>query len=124
MDFYSVVPCRVADTRLTDGPHGGPVLTSGQLRSFPIAGECDIPEGAQAVSLNVTVVGSTGPGVLQVFQAGLFGTSTSYLTFGAGQTRTNNGLVALAGGRLSVRPLVDASPGKVHIVIDINGYFR
>ena len=124
MDFYAVVPCRVVDTRLPDGPYGGPILTSGQLRSFRISGVCGIPDGAQAVSLNVTAVGSTGLGVLEVFRAGLFGTGTSSLTFGAGQTRTNNGFVGLAAGRLTVRPLIEVSPGNVHVVIDVNGYFR
>jgi hypothetical protein len=41
-----------------------------------------------------------------------------------GERRSSNGLVALAGGRLSVLLLVDASPGNVHIVIDVSGYFR
>lgn len=124
MDFHTVVPCRVADTRGAVGPHGGPVLTSGQLRSFLIAGQCGIPDGAQAVSLNVTVIGATGPGFLQVFRAGLFAPSTSNVSFGAGQIRSNNGFVALAGGRLSVLPLVEASPGNVHVAIDVTGYFR
>lgn len=124
MDFYSVMPCRVVDTRWPDGPVGGPFLTSEQLRSFLIAGECGIPDDAQAVSINITAIGSTGPGFLQVFRAGIFGTSTSNLSFGAGQTRSNNAILALAGGRLSVRPVVDASPGNVDVVIDVSGYFR
>jgi hypothetical protein len=124
MDFYSVEPCRVVDTRRADGPQGGPSLTSGELRSFLIAGECGIPDDAQAVSLNITAIAATGPGSLQVFRAGLSGTSTSSLNFEAGQARANNGLVALAGRRLTVHPSVNASPGTVHLVIDINGYFR
>jgi hypothetical protein len=124
MDFYSVTPCRVVDTRWADGPWGGPFLTSEQPRSFLIAGECGIPDDAQAVSLNITALDPTGPGYLRVFRAGMLGASTSHLSFGAGQTRANFGFVALAGGRLSVGPLVAASPGNVHVVIDVNGYFR
>lgn len=124
MDFHTLSPCRVVDTRSADGPYGGPALASSELRDFLIAGQCGIPEDARAVSLNITAVGPTGPGFLRIFASGTFEASTSILNFGAGQIRANNGIVGLLDGSLSVRAFVDASPGTVHVLIDVNGYFR
>ena len=59
LQFYTITPCRVVDTRLTGDVQGryGPSLTSDTVRKFPIRGNCGIPADARAVSLNVTGVG-------------------------------------------------------------------
>jgi hypothetical protein len=49
--FYTVPPCRVADTRLPNGTYGGPALAAGSSRSFPMTGACGIPATARSVSL-------------------------------------------------------------------------
>ena len=36
LSFYSVTPCRVSDTRNRAGTFGGPTMTAGQTRSFPV----------------------------------------------------------------------------------------
>ena len=58
LSFYTITPCRVADTR-----NGSP-LASQVTRGFPIAipgvSPCDIPSTAAAVSFNITVLGATG----------------------------------------------------------------
>ena len=55
--FYPVTPCRVADTREASGPLGGPFLTGGANRDFPIlASSCNLPAQARAYSLNFTAV--------------------------------------------------------------------
>ncbi len=124
-DFYTLLPCRVVDTRLADGPHGGPALGANELRDFLLGGQCGIPADARAVSFNITVVGPTAPGFLRVFAAGTVEPLTSTINFSAGQTRANNGIAALIGsGMLSVRASLAADPGTVHLVIDVNGYFR
>src|SRR6185295_7825015 len=48
-DFYTLTPCRLVDTRNPTSSHGGPPLSSGILRSFPMHGLCGIPSGAQAL---------------------------------------------------------------------------
>src|ERR1700733_15193200 len=65
--FFSVTPCRVADTRNAVGPSGGPALTSGAVRSFPVAGICGIPSTAKAAALNVTLVGPTQDGFITIW---------------------------------------------------------
>jgi hypothetical protein len=48
--FYPITPCRIADTRNTVGPLGGPSLVGDLSRTFPIpvATACNIPAGVQA----------------------------------------------------------------------------
>jgi len=55
--FYPLTPCRVLDTRNADGPLGGPSMTPGSARDFPVlsASSCNIPSTAQAYSLNFSV---------------------------------------------------------------------
>src|SRR5204862_5956402 len=54
--FHTLNPCRVVDTRMTNGvPIGGPILTSGAERSLLLRGNCGIPFVVRAVSANVTV---------------------------------------------------------------------
>ena len=36
LQFYSVTPCRLADTRGANGVNGGPVLSHGAVRSFAV----------------------------------------------------------------------------------------
>ncbi|MGB7758417.1 MAG: hypothetical protein WBL61_01230, partial [Bryobacteraceae bacterium] len=60
--FYPVTPCRVADTRNAAGSLGGPYMSGGSTRTFPIlaASACGIPSSAQAFSLNLAVVPLAG----------------------------------------------------------------
>ncbi|MFN2386675.1 MAG: hypothetical protein ABR576_10385 [Thermoanaerobaculia bacterium] len=68
--YFTVTPCRVADTRDPDGTFGGPMLAANSLRSFPIVGRCGIPASAQAVVFNFTVTGPAGLGDVRVYPAG------------------------------------------------------
>ena len=119
--FYTLTPCRVADTRDPDGPFGGPALASNQTRAFTMAGRCGIPSNARALSLNVTVTLPTDAGHLRLFAAGTPVPSVSTLNFQPGQTRANNAIVPLAGGALEVFGGLPA--GTVHVIFDVNGYF-
>ena len=72
LQFVPVTACRVVDTRLPDGQFGGPPIQGGATpREFAIAqGSCHIPLGAQAFSLNVTVVPMAPLGYLTIWPAG------------------------------------------------------
>jgi len=118
--FVPVTPCRVADTRNTAGPFGGPAMTAASTRSFAIPQSgCGIPATAQAYSLNVTVV---PPGPL------------SYLTlWPAGQPRptvsTLNSFQGLVVANAAIVPAGDGGAVSVYVtqptdvILDINGYF-
>jgi hypothetical protein len=124
LSFYTVTPCRVADTR------SGSPLVSQVARGFPIAvagmSPCGIPGTAKAVSFNVTVLGATGSGHLSLWPADLGQPPTSVLNFSGGATRANNAILPLAvdgGGDLAAQALVTGG-GTVHLILDVNGYFQ
>lgn len=121
LDFYTLAPCRLADTRDPVGPRGGPALAAGARRALPVAGVCGVPAEARAVSLNLTVVNPAAGGHLTLFGS-VLPPATSTLNFAPGQTRANNAVVGLAAdGSLAV---VCGSLGAAHLVLDVNGYFR
>jgi hypothetical protein len=122
--YFTLTPCRVVDTRDPAGPWGGPALSAGSSRAFTMVGRCALPADATAVSLNVTVTGPSVVGHLVVYPEGSPVPSSSTINFRAGQTRANNAIVPLGtGGAIAV---VSGQPsgGTVHVIIDVNGYFR
>jgi hypothetical protein len=127
-DFYTLAPCRVADTRLPPnplppGPDGGPALVAGQSRPFDLAGRCGIPSSARAVSVNLTVTQATAPGNLRLHPAGTAVPTVSSLNYAAGQTRGNNAIVPLSSAAALAIHCGQAS-GTAHAIMDVNGYFE
>jgi uncharacterized repeat protein (TIGR01451 family) len=120
LDFYSVTPCRILDTR------SSLALSSMVPRSFPVAELCNVPLTARAVVLNVTVASPTGNGYISLWPADLARPLTSVVNFAAGTTRANNAVVVLAtngGGDIAAQAFVVGS-GTVHLVLDVSGYFE
>jgi hypothetical protein len=121
--FFTLVPCRVVDTRNAPGTFGGPGLEAGGDRAFPVTGQCGLPATARAISANVTITSPTAPGDLRIYP---FGTSiplTSVINYSAGQTRANNTIAALgSNGAFVVH--CDQGSGTVHFILDVNGYFQ
>ncbi|HEX5757880.1 MAG TPA: PQQ-dependent sugar dehydrogenase [Thermoanaerobaculia bacterium] len=122
--FFSLPPCRLADTRNPPGPSGGPALQACTSRTFAVGGLCGVPAAAKAVALNLTAVGPTGAGHLTAHPAGSLPPATSTLNFAAGQTRANNAVLALGtNGQIAVLPVVPGG-GAVHFVADVVGWFE
>lgn len=120
--FFTLTPCRIADTRNANGPLGGPMLSAGGERVFPtFSSSCGIPATARALSVNVTVVGPTATGDLRLYPGATPLPSTSVINFKAGDVRANNATVSTGEGDLAVH--LD-SAGTVHFVLDVNGYFE
>jgi 6-phosphogluconolactonase (cycloisomerase 2 family) len=141
--YYTVTPCRVADTRNPAGPYGGPALSAGANRTFAIGGQCGIPSNAGAVAFNFTVTQPIGFGDVRIFPAGGALPLVSTLNWRPGQTRANNAVISLgASGDIGVRAessggggsslgrndrvtvRVDQASDTVHFIIDVNGYFQ
>jgi hypothetical protein len=121
--FYTLVPCRVLDTRYPDGTYGGPALVAGTARVVRLVGRCDIPETAKAVSVNVAVTQPTGAGNLRLYAAASLVPTVSAITYSAGQTRSNNAIVTLNdAGELEM--WCAQAPGTAHIILDVTGYFE
>jgi hypothetical protein len=119
--FYPITPCRIADTRNSVGPLGGPSLAGGLSRTFPIpaATACNIPAGVQAYSLNLAWVPKGALGYLTVWPTGQSKPLAASLNAST-NTVTANAAIVPAGNNGSVD--VFAS-GATDLVIDINGYF-
>jgi hypothetical protein len=121
--FFTVPPCRVADTRNAAGPSGGPALAAAQTRSFKIAGTCGIPASATAVSANLTVL-SSAAGFVSLYPGNALPLGTSNLNFGAGQTRANNSVLMLATDGTGTVGVLNSSSTATNFLIDVNGYFQ
>ena len=121
--YYSVTPCRIADTRANagfTGTFGPPSLTAGS-RTFNIpSSACQISTTAVAYSLNFTVVPPSG------------GPQANLTTWATGQSMPNvstlnysnkvvaNAAIVPAGTNGSIDVFVNA---PTDLVIDITGYF-
>jgi hypothetical protein len=120
ISFYTVLPCRLLDTRT------GAPLQSGVERLFSAVGACGIPASARALSVNITVVAPTQLGHVTLFPGNRTVPATSTANFTAGQTRANNAILPLATngqGSLRARAIL-AGAGQVHLLLDVNGYFQ
>ena len=120
--LIGITPCRIVDTRNASYPagYGPPQLSAGVPRSFTLAGQCGIPAGAQAVSLNVTVVSPTGLGYVLLYPQGGSQPVVSTLNFTAGQTVANAAIVPLsATGSITVA----AAIANTELLLDTNGYY-
>jgi uncharacterized repeat protein (TIGR01451 family) len=122
-DYFTVTPCRLADTRNPDGPYGGPSLNGGAARTFVAAGQCGVPAGATALSYNITVTQGTADGDLRIYPVGITPPLVSVINYRSSQTRANNGITLLgSGGDFVVKS--DQPSGTLQVIIDVNGYFR
>ena len=138
--FVAVAPCRLADTRGIDmftGQAGGPALSSFAERNFQLTGSpsgvspfagCPagtIPSGADAVSLQFTVVFPSSSGNLVAWNAGGTTPNVSVLNWDAGTVALGSGTIVpvSAGGAITVRLNTAAAGQTAHLIIDVNGYF-
>lgn len=123
LDFFTLSPCRVLDTRRPVGPQGGPALPSGSVRTFPVTEVCGVPSTARAVAVNVTVVQPASAGFLTLFPADTAVPGTSTINFRPGAVRANNAVLPLgADGELAV--LCSIPSGSTHLVLDVTGYYE
>ena len=119
--FYPITPCRVADTRNTNGPLGGPLLGGGQSRTFPIpaALACHIPVDVRAYSLNLAAVPKGPLGFLTAWPTGQPKPLAATLNASTGTVAANAAIVP-AGSNGSIDVFASSA---TDLVIDINGYF-
>jgi uncharacterized repeat protein (TIGR01451 family) len=123
--FFTIAPCRLVDTRNgSTAPVGGPALAARSKRVIAVAGHCGIPATAQAAAVNVTVTGAGAGGNLRLFPAGLSVPLATVVSYREGQTRGNNGVVALGANGAIVAYAGQAARTKVDLIIDVTGYFE
>jgi hypothetical protein len=120
LQFYTLTPCRIADTRTANGPLGGPYIGGGTARSFPAATACNIPASASAYSLNLTAVPHGPLSYITAWPQGQSMPLASVLNAPTGTIVANAAIIPAGsqGGGISVYASDDTD-----IIIDIDGYF-
>ena len=118
--FYSLPPCRVADTRNPNGDLGGPYISGGTTRSFPVGTACGIPASASVYSLNLTAVPHGSLDYITAWPQGQSMPLASVLNAPTGTVVANAAIIPAGApnGGVSVYASDDTD-----LVIDINGYF-
>lgn len=119
--FFTVSPCRVIDTR---NAGSGGALAGTSTRLIQVTGICGVPSTAKAISANVSVVTAGGAGFFGAFPGNGFPVGTTIMSFGAGQTRTNNAVILLATDGAGTALFQNGATQPAHLVLDVNGYFE
>jgi hypothetical protein len=122
--FVAMTPCRVVDTRASQGfppAFGPPSLVAGASRTFPVqsSASCPIPAAAQAYSFNVTAVPAGPSGFITAYPTGQPLPLAATLVWSGGAL-TSNAAVVPAGTNGSIDVYANVA---TDIVIDINGYY-
>jgi probable HAF family extracellular repeat protein len=123
LQFYPVIPCRIVDTRNANGQFGGPPISGGNSRSFPLLqGSCDLPSNAAAYSLNVTLVpiNHDPVGYLTIWPTGQTQPTVSTMNSLDGRVKANAAIVPGGTGEAVSVYVTDTT----NVVIDIDGYFE
>ncbi len=103
-----------------DGRFSGQGLRpAGSVLELDVAGRAGIPGGAIAVSLNLTITQSVGPGFATVFPCGARRPNASTVNFDVGATIAN-GVIAPVGD--NGRVCIYASQ-PTHLIADVSGSF-
>jgi len=118
--FVPVAPCRVADTRTPPGVFGGPAISGGTSRDFPITqGGCGIPATATAYAFNVTVVPHGLLNYLTIWPTGAPQPDVSTLNSYDARIKANAAIVGAGTGRAVSVYVTDTTD----VILDITGYF-
>lgn len=120
--LVAVTPARLLDTRVGVG-YPVRAVGAGQTVAVQIAGRGGVPVvGASAVSLTLTVTGSTHAGFVTAFADHTARPGTSNLNFTAGATVAGGVIVGL--GDDGVVDLYNGSAGTIELIADVTGYAR
>jgi hypothetical protein len=119
--FYPLPPCRVVDTRTGQG---GQTLQGMTENDYAMQGNCGIPSGAQAYSLNFTVipVNNVPIGYLTVWPQEQPQPNVSTLNDYTATVVANAGIVQAGGNGGEIAAYVYTT-GQANLLVDVNGYF-
>jgi hypothetical protein len=119
--LYTVIPCRVVDTRLPEGRNGGPSLMSGWPVEIFLAGTCGVPTTASAVAVNVTLIPTGSYSGAAICAEG--GPCTPSLEGPPGTTRTSSAIFKLPPDGTG-RMLASLWGRAGDLIVDVSGYFE
>ncbi len=119
LQFYSVPPCRVSDTRYPTHPLGGPIMAAAQSRSWPVSTSlCGWPATPpSAYLLNATVIPQPDLAFLSLWASGTQ-PSVSTLNATGDPVVSNMAIVPASSGSIA-----SFTSNQTHLVLDTSGYF-
>lgn len=118
--YTGITPDRVLDTRFGPRPDGGAgQLSAGDTIAIPLRSQGEIPDGAVAVAVNLTVTNTADAGFITAFPCGLGMPVASNGNYVADDTRATQALVGLDGSGM----LCVFSMSTVDLVVDVSGWF-
>ncbi len=125
--FFPIEPCRLADTRANPNTVGTRTTPLGvddtaTFAGWGVTGNCDLPTGITALSLNVTAVEATQQTNLRFFPAGAELPTTANLNPTPGSPPIPNSVqvgLNITTGQFSVFNRA----GSVSVIIDVVGYY-
>jgi hypothetical protein len=129
--YHTLTPCRVVDTRNPAGTDGGPSLTypGARPRVFQIQGNCGVPTGAAAATINVTITnpnmtGPSGGGFLTLYPSSQSLPNVSTINWiNADRSLANGAIVPLDSAPNDLAVWLGGI-GTVDVIIDVTGYFE
>ena len=121
LSFYAMTPCRVVDTRTSNGNLGAPEMAAEESRTLPLreSTSCSVSSAAEAYSLAAAVVPDTVLGYLTLWAAGATQPYVATLNAVDGAV-TSNAAIVPAGTSGGINAYVTH---KTHLILDLNGYF-
>jgi hypothetical protein len=122
LQFFNLTPCRAVDTRTGNGG----IVPGSTERKLQIRGICGVPSTALTVTFNVTAVSPETGGFLTLWPTGQAFPAVSNLNFNTGEPAIGNGaVVPLGTGSQDLSVAYGAPPNfRVHVVLDVTGYFK
>lgn len=113
VQFTSVAPSRVLDTRTGSKP------AAGSTTDLQVTGVAGVPANATAVVLNLTGTDASTAGFVTVYPTGEAIPTVSNQNLAMGQTKANLVTVKIGtGGKVSI-----FSDGGTHLIADVFGYY-
>lgn len=133
LDFTPIEPARVYDSRVpayapNDGlmaPNTNRVVSvkDGRDAAGAVVAADLVPEGAVAVSVNVTVASPTGPNFLSVVPGDAVAFTASTINWPGGFDAANGATVKLDAAR-QLKVFCGDQAGSTHVIVDVTGYYR
>jgi len=127
--YHAITPCRLFDTRDGTGTSAG-ARANGFVHTFRVQGKCGVPAGADAVSLNVTVITPSTGGHILLYPSNVPQPLVAVMTYGAQEPALANGailpLAQVAGDDIALAIGMACGGngcGSLHIVMDVTGFF-
>ena len=136
VSLVPITPVRVYDTRFSwfggsmgNGAHRLIDIKDGIDPVTGIVSVLDvIPQGARAVSYNLTITSTSGRGYVDLLPGSSTTITGSSINWSAsGQTLANGGIIALGSGaneRQITICVVTSAGGSTHVILDITGYYQ